>query len=509
MSEKAQVTKLLIVKNGLFSLMSWVFPILITLIVTPVIVHGLGLKAYGLFAVIYGFISYSFTFGIGRVAAKYVAELHPTDESERMSAAISAAFIISVLLGLFVIVLVAFTADYLVTELLVIPDELHSIATSALYVASITILITMVSQVFQFMLQGLHRFDRFLLIANIAAVGLSIGNVGLVLNGFGVVALIVWNATVVGVGAVFFGVSAMRLLPTFKPTLSVNKNIWKAVLVYALSIVGYQSFGNALLLFERAWIVRKFGTESLTFYVVPMALCIYFHALVASLVVVLFPVVNQLLKEKDKILRLYRTSTKAILALTAFFVVTITVTGQLFLRTWMGSDEFSQRSGRILIIHAVTFAILAVTTVPWQLTESFGVARLNAIATGAWFFISVPLMVVLAETWQTEGVAAARLLGVLALIPLIGIVEHRFLGGLLKSFWVRLTAKLAVAVAASAVVQWSIVHWLTGGWFSIALAGSLGGLAFVGILWLVGFVDSEERDAFSELFGRARKAISG
>ena len=56
-----------LVKNGVFSALSWFFPLLLAFIVTPIVVRGLGGELYGLYAVILGFISYSFTFGIGKI----------------------------------------------------------------------------------------------------------------------------------------------------------------------------------------------------------------------------------------------------------------------------------------------------------------------------------------------------------------------------------------------------------------------------------------------------------
>ncbi|MGE3467215.1 MAG: oligosaccharide flippase family protein [Pyrinomonadaceae bacterium] len=507
MSEHPQVTRVLIVKNWLLSLISWALPISLALIVTPAIVHGLGEKAYGLFAVISGFISYSFTFGIGRVAAKYVAELHRNDEKERLSAAISAVLLISLVLGLGVIALVGFAADDIVTNVLEIPAESAQTAISALYVAAVTILLTMVSQVFQFILQGLHRFDRFLLISNLSAVFLSIGNVALVLNGYGVVALVVWNCALTAAGALLFANFAIRLLPGLRPTILIDKKVWLTVASYAVSIVGYQLFGNALLLFERAWIVKRFGTEQLTYYVVPMALGFYFHGLVASLVVVLFPVVNELLNDPARLAKVYRTSTKAILALAVYFLVVMTLAGKPFLRVWMG-DAFADRSYDLLVTHAFTFGILALVTVVWQVTESFGAAKLNAVANGAWFFIAVPLMVVLSETWQTEGVAAARLIGVFVLVPLIVITEHRFLGGFKPAFWISLLVRLLIAAVAGAATQWMVFRYMSEGWVATGLAVVLGGGIFAGVLWLAGFVAEDEAATLAAITARIKRSVS-
>lgn len=505
MAEAERITRTLIFKNGVFSAVAWLFPIILGLIATPIIIEGLGLDAYGIFAIIMGFVSYSFTFGIGRSAAKYVAELRASGEIEKMSASLSAVLIVSLVFGLTVILLIGLTASWLVSDVLIIPDLSHRLATNALYVASLTILITMISQVFQFILQGLHRFDRFLFLTNFGGLLLTIGNVALVWNGFGVLTLVIWNCVLVAANCGFFLTATRRLLPEFTFRLDIDASIWKNVTVYAVSIVGYQVFGNALLLFERGWITRKFGTEALTYYVVPMALGFYFHGLVASLVVVLFPVVNQMLNERDKLLRIYKTSTKIVLALTALFVVSMIFGGRDFLFVWLDQD-FVSRSYAILIIHAFTFGVIAVTTISWQLTESFGMARANAIAGAVWFMISTPLMVVMSHEWQTKGVAAARLVGVVVFFGLIIYVEQNFLKGPGVRFWSINILRVLSATLAASCAEYVITSVMPPGWPAVITVGVVGTLAFGIALVATGYIEKDEKIALMEIASKFRRA---
>lgn len=498
MAEAAQVTRTLVFKNGVFSAAAWLFPIILGLIATPIIIDGLGLDAYGIFAIIMGFVSYSFTFGIGRSAAKYVAELRSSGQIEKMSESLSAVLVVSVVLGLFVVVLVGSTGNWLVSEVLMIPAASNRIAANALNVASVTILITMISQVFQFILQGLHRFDRFLFLTNLGGLLLTAGNVALVMSGFGVLALVIWNCLLVFITCVLFLFATRKLLPEFSFRITIRAEVWRSVIAYAASIVGYQVFGNALLLFERGWITRKFGTEALTFYVVPMALGFYFHGLVASLVVVLFPVVNQMLNDKDKLLRIYKTASKIILSLTVLFVTTMVFGGREFLFVWLG-QSFVTASYAILVIHAFTFAFLAIMTISWQLTESFGMAKANAIAGAAWMVVSAPLMVVLSERWQTEGVAAARLIGVFSLISLVVYVEKSLLGGPGLKFWTGAGVRLLGAACAACATQFLITSFMHPGWPALIALSILGTIVFVVVLIGVGFFEEDERNAVLDL----------
>src|SRR5678815_5801587 len=85
--------------NSLFSVGAWLFPILLGFISTPTLVRNLGSEQYGLFAVVLGFMSYSFTFGIGKVAGKFVPEYEASGETEKSVDAVSATFMLTLTVG--------------------------------------------------------------------------------------------------------------------------------------------------------------------------------------------------------------------------------------------------------------------------------------------------------------------------------------------------------------------------------------------------------------------------
>ena len=489
-------------KNGIYSALSWVFPIIFAVIVTPIVVRGLGNELYGLYAVILGFISYSFTFGIGKTAAKYVAEYKATGETDKISETVSAALWLSLGIGILGAALVALSANYIISNVLLIPSELHDTAVTALYLAGLTILMTMLSQVFQSVLQGLQRFDRFVFLTNLSVFLLNLGSVFIVIEGYRVLALLGWNLIVaIAIGAAFY-LNARRLLPEFEFTFRIRPELRNIVFRYGGNIIIYQIFSNLFLLFERAWIVRNFGSEALTFYVVPMTLGIYLHGFIASIVLVLFPVVNELLAEREKLVRLYHKSTRLILFIIVFALTTTIVSGKIFLAVWMKSDDFAVRSYSILVIHITTFAILAAMTIVWHITESFKRSGVNVLAVFLWMAISIPLMIILSTSMQTDGVAVARLIGVFVFIPLILYTESRFLGRIFWSFWVSVLWKIAVAAGASVIVEKVIFSWIQPGWPCLIIGGAAGGVVYVSVILAVGYFSNDDRNMVMKLIFR-------
>jgi len=487
-------------RNAAYGVLSWLLPLLLTLIVTPRVVGGLGTELYGLYAIILSFISYSFAFGIGKIAAKYVAEHRAAGRTELLSQVVSTVFWLSLILALAANVVVILSARWITTDVLLIPDQLQQTATVAIYLAAATIAVTLISQVFQFVLQGLQLFDRYLWLTNLNAILLNLGSYVLVMMGYGVIALLAWNLAVVALVGVSFVISVRRAIPDLRIGLRVDKEHWSASMRYGLSIIAYQVLGNALLLFERGWIVRRFGTTAAAYYVVPMMLGFYFHAFISSIVLVLFPSMNELLQDRQKLITLYEIATKSVVALTAYFLVTTVVCGQEFLADWLGS-EFAAASYQMLVFHAATFAVLAILVIPWHLTETFRAPVMNVFATMAWVGIAVPLIVILSSSMQTTGVALGRFIGVLAYLPLIWVAETRFLAPQLSGFWLKLAVKVSLTAAVVGAVEWLIVS-IDGGWLCLACAGAAGFVLGALGLHILGLFTPTERASIGSVLAR-------
>ncbi len=490
-------------KNTLYGLLSWLLPIVPTMIATPIVLEKLGTQQYGVLVVIIGFISYFFTTSIGKVAAKYVAEYKATGETEKISPVISATIILGVSITLFGGLGTVIFVRYLVVEILSIPVHLQDQAVIGLYLACATILSIVVGQIFQLVLQGLHRFDRFLLLANLTSVSFSLGSIVVVLLGYGIVALLAWNLITWLIVCSVSYFTARKLLPEYRFTFQIPGEIWRSVGRYAASIIAFQLFGNVLLLFERGWIMRQFGGDAMSFYAIPMTLAMYLHLFTASLVLAMFPTVNELLKEPDKLKSLYQKSTKLILCLLAFAVLSVIVCGRMFLTVWL-KEDFASGSYLLLAIHIVTFAILALNTIVWQIAESFHAASLNAYATLIWMVVGITLMIALSGEWQTTGVAAGRLIGALIFVPLIFYVERHYLGGNLWRFWGSVTGRILLACVPAVIAEWLIVHTFRSSWLTFLAAIVIGSSFYVGTLLITGFFDDSEKQLLRDLATRFR-----
>jgi O-antigen/teichoic acid export membrane protein len=489
--KKAPTERKSLISNAFISSLGWFLPLVLSFMATPIIVKKLGYEDYGLFSLLLGFISYSFTFGISRAVTKYVAEYRAQNKSAEVSEIISVTFWFSIILGIGATLLIVLLSDYIVADVLQIENEKRDDAKIGLYLACATIGFLMIAQVFQAVIQALHRFDRNSLLININGILLTAGNIALVYAGFRLNALLVWNFTATVINCSLFYHSTKQFLPEFQIKLRISYSIVKLIFKFGTGVISYQIFANFLLIFERSWITRNLGAENLTYYVVPMSLSFYLHGLVSSLILVIFPAFSELRDDGERLLNLYLKATRIIFALVVFSAVNLICGSRLLLKIWI-SEDFAERSYQLLIVHTMTFSLIAVMSVMWQLAEGLGHPRYNAVLSFIWMLIGVPLMILLIEQFQNQGVALSRLVGVIVTFPLVFYGEKLFFGAFQWRFWGRLLLTVAPAAGIMAFVEYQIFQRFEANLLTLFIGGMFGAAGFGVVIWKGNLFENEK-----------------
>ena len=111
-----------------------------------------------------------------------------------------------------------------------------------------------------------------------------------------------------------------------------------------------------------------------------------------------------------------------------------------------------------------------------------------------------PSMIFLTGDYGNEGVAIGRLIGYFISFLSIVYVEKWFFRKFLAGFWLRLLGQLLLAAALAVLVETASVSYLTHGWLALFLSSFLGGVAYLSVLWLLGFVTEDEKLLVRKVF---------
>lgn len=481
-------------RNVLFGFLSWLLPLGVTFLLTPLIVHGLGAEAYGLYALVMGFVAYSFTFNVGRAITKYVAAYRASGQSERLGEVLSTTLLINLVIGVLSALALALCANVLVTRVLNIAPQFQANARLAFYLAAVGLLVTMLSQVFNAVPQAVQRFDVYSLIATCTAMTIIVGNGSLVWLGFGLKSLIAWNVFATSLSCAAYFIAGRRLLPEARLGFRFNKDLLVGILRFSGAVIAYQVLANLLLLFERGWLTRTLGSAAVTFYVVPMTIAIYIHAFVSSLTLVIFPLASEAGAQQDtvRLHTIYTRAYKYVSLLVLFLVVTLMTGSYQILSNWMG-EEFAVNSARVLTLQAAVFGLIAWGIVAWQIADGLGHPGRNALLVLSWLVIAVPLMVWLTPRFGIVGMAYGRGASALTIPAYILLTEKLVFGRCLWRFWLRTGALLLFSGALMAAVQLLLFHELPHGWLWLILSVAVSGALYFGLLWMIGLLDTDER----------------
>lgn len=496
-------------RNIVINLLSWALPIGATFLFTPIIVRGLGNERYGIYALIVGFINYSFYLSISRAIPVFLAEYRANNQPEKIAALVSATFAINLFVGSSAFLFFLIGAKWLVTSVMQISPQFQREAQIAFYMAGGTLLFLMVSQVFNSIPQALHRFDIYSSIALATTLLLQIGNVLLVVAGHNVSSLFIWNFILIILNCAAYWFVAKRLLPESRLTFAFSLGLVFKIIKYTGGVITYQIIGNMLFIFERTWLTRVSGHESLTFYAVPMTIALFIHTFISSLALVIFPLASEANAQNDKerLKTIYVRSIKVLTVLIVFPVVTLSVCRKEFLTVWMGAD-FAQHSATALALLTISFGMVALCVVTWSLVDGLGKPWFNALSVLSWIIVGVPLMVWLTPKMDVVGVAYGRFYSIVWTVPIYMLLIERWIfGKCLWAFWGRIIFFLGIIGTIAAFIQHFLLLNLSIGWLTLGFTVGLSGIIYCAGTWLAPYFSKEEKDWVFGLIRQRQKRI--
>jgi O-antigen/teichoic acid export membrane protein len=486
--------------NMIFSFLSWVLPGILVFFSTPIIVKALGTSDYGIYALIFGFISYSLSFTLGKAVTKYVAEYKPAEDHKKINDVISATFFLSLLIGAIAALILTGSAPWLVRYVFAIDISAQQKSIESFYLAAAVLLFYMLWQVFSSVVTGLHRFDVYSYITTLYGVLLAGGNIALALSGFGLVALFWWSlATTIVIGLLSYA-AAKALYPEMRLSFRFHRETLFLVIKFSSGVILAQIFANVLLLFERGIITRYLGSESLTYYVIPMTLAIYIQSFVGSFMVVVFPIASELGDQKEKQILLYERTAKIMVTMVVFIAVTMITASHLFLTKWVG-QTIADNSASIMVLQVIIFSLMTVGALSWQLVEGLGHPNYNALQSIIWTVIGIALMAVLVSSWGNFGVG----LGVMTIPVSILYVEHWLLGKTRWGFWAKLLSVIFAAAIPAGAIEWYLFYKLPVSWLTLFAGGAAGALVFVAVLFMLGWYTPFEKQLLARMMPWGKK----
>ncbi len=493
-------------KNSVYGMIEFGWPILVALVASPYIVNRLGADAYGVLSVVgvtLGFFGV-LDLGIGSAAIRQIAAAHARADSDEINRVMSTTVVFYIVVGGTAALALIVGARPLATRVLQIPAGMQSVAVFAIYLSAVGFVLSLVTSALAAVPRALQRYDlttKFNVafgtlntLATIVILALGKGLGWVMVAGFVIGILMVPVAYVM----------SKRLLPEFRVTFRFDKSTFLILFsfggFYVLSTVGVLVLYQA----DKLLIGSLIGVAAVTYYVVPGNLASKIQGLVGAATAVVFPVSSSLLESgrHDAISRLYREGTRLVLLVSTAISVPMAVYARPFLLHWMG-PRIAAQSGAVMIMLVATYYLLSLTSMGWGITNGSGKAWINAVFSIGIAVANIALFFALEEAWGVNGAAAAYLISALIGVPALIVYTERRVLGLSGATLVEIGWRIWLVGAVQGVVAYFTLPLAHGLMLTLLLmAGSV--VLFLGLYIGLRFVQPGDRELIGLLVARVR-----
>jgi O-antigen/teichoic acid export membrane protein len=440
------------VANSLFDIVGFLYPLVLSIVLTPVILHYIGTEAYGLFALATVLVSFLglIDFGMAPVVLRFLSASLGTADYAGARSVVGTGIVFFSAVGLVGAAAAAASGVLLVPTILSLSPELEDTAAFVMSVAGVGFFFSMLQHPVGAISGALQRYD---IVATARLVSTSAGACATLLVlwlGFGLRGLIVVTALQAALMLALLA-RGRRLLPTVPLRPAWHPPLLRRM----LSFSGYSfvsNFAGSLLFQLDKLVLGALTNVSLvTYYVVPANLAQRLHTGVTRLVGIALPVSTDLHArgEKDALRRFYVRATRVVALVTVSFAVPMFIFSREILLEWVGS-EFATTSFGTLRILTLTFAALSLAALPYFVTFGFGRPQVSAGFNVVTAVINLVLIVILIPPYGLIGAAVAYLASTVTVPFLIVFVERRLLE-LDSSPWPSLLARLSIVATGQAV----------------------------------------------------------
>lgn len=399
--------------NAAYSAADYAAQPFLMVVFAPFLVGHLGLGHFGIWMLVSALAGTLgiLQFGIGDSTTKYVSSYRGHHDLGGITRVIRGTLTLSLGLGGVTTLTLFLAAPLLVRHVFKIDPNDYRMATEAIQVGSVVLLLRSISSVFSSTLRAHEAYGHSSRISVFVKASIIVFAVLLVLRGHGVVAIMYATAGLTTLGLILLILAVRHLLPgaSFWPTLETRT--WREVSHFSfyswIQGISATAFSQA----DRLLIAGLLGTAPLAAYTICVQLAQQVHGLPSASLDFLFPHVSAKHEAGNTkgVKKAYRMSTLANVLLSGSLMLPLTLFGKQILTVWMGKS-FAEHQHLILSILAISFFTLSLNVAPYFTLLGLGKIRFASVTNLLGGMLSLIGAVVLIPFFGLIGAASGRLL---------------------------------------------------------------------------------------------------
>jgi len=419
-----------VARNVVVNVVSQVWLTLLVIVTVPIVLHGIGVPAYGIFVLASLVLGYTALLDLGLTPAviRSIAVHHATGNLARLQHIIGTALTMLILLALLVGGLLALLTPLAVDSFLHVPPSLRGDARFVLYVAAAGFACNMVLLLFVGVAQGLQRLDLFASRTVALGTATAVAQVLTIKLGGGLRGLALVTIAINVLSLLVFMLVARRLMPGIHFRPGFDRDALNELLGFGAMKFINQAAVQVIFHVDRLIVAAFLPIAAVSYYAVPVSICQKFILVQQAVNQAFFPAASELhaLQDRARLRRLYLSAAK--LGLTALlpFMILPSILAWPLLAAWIGPG-FASASAPILAVLAVAYGIVAVSSVAGFAADATGHPDWNAAFTVGSAILNLSLALVLVPRVGAIGAAYALLVNGVALLLTINYAVQRWL----------------------------------------------------------------------------------
>jgi O-antigen/teichoic acid export membrane protein len=486
------------IKNTVYSILGFVWPLILSFVATPIIVRGLGSSRFGFFALLNSTVSLFalLDFGISYTFTKKLSENRQEHNSKELSDIFSTTIILYSILGIFVLLVLLVLPDAF-KYLFKIPEGYLSSYTLAFFIVGLVFLIKMISIPLALIPYSLQRLDIPTKISFVSNTILQIGSIVAIKTGHGIMSLLIVQLF----SAIFLLITFYFLWKKMAPDLKFSFVFKKSV----VKVIGKQGFwvflsgtmGNILAQFDKFVLGAIWGPVAVGYYSTAQMLPEKISATAFSLSHGFFPVFSEASSKAEGSQRLkiiFRRTLRIITTITAGLTVLVLIFGYLFINYWISKD-FADHTLYAVQFLALTYFLLAFNSFFNSFLSGLNALKFLALSALITAGVDVVFMFLLIPKYGINGAAFAYLLSGIPILFILFYIEQKYLSSTkadILNFYGKVFFQVLVVSGLVYLLAKIFILPFVSSLFLLMLFGAVVFALYLLLIWLFGFYAPED-----------------
>jgi O-antigen/teichoic acid export membrane protein len=489
--------------NTLVNFVTTFIPLVAGFFITPFIIHQLGDSVYGIWALSLSLIGFSgiLDLGLSLTVYKRIAEYLVKDQREKIITTASIVFFLYCIMGFVIMIIFVAAGLFFVNSIFNIPAGLENDAGTAIILLGVGTGICFPLQLFNGTLQGLQGYGFRAIVVTSLTVFRVISIVYLLINGYGLLFLILTDITVQLIQGILSYIYTLNKIPYFTIRLSkINRSEIRPLLNFSLQAFILQLSVLIILSCDQIIIGIFLPIAAVTTYTIGLSIYNLIRSFVVTMQTGIIPMASELhaLNYENALKELFLRGSKYLLILSFLLAIPAIVFADVFIGRWMGNGY--EESALVLQILLVGMLFNALNLIGAHIFVGMGKISVYTKIRIFSAFLNLILSIMLLQFIGIIGVALGTTFQFI--ISELFLLRH-FLSGLEisgKQFMNRcILSTIPYALFAGLLLL--IYRWYLW-WFidsqpliAMLLAGVLYMIAFLTCIFVLGF-SKEERTEF-------------